>query len=478
MSERSFFGILALCLLATLPLPAEPPSTQTLQGEGYQGVDFIFSQPARTWSALLGPEGAVLLVWLGSEKKEESSSLYGLSPGASSFELWLEIPGGVLNLEPADLDGDGLQELLLEGEDGLSVAYRNPQRSGFKPPVKLLGSDGLRLEDRIFSSSKNTLAFAQRASLDRYMVEAASLNPRDALALPVRVTRHSTRLDLTSPEVLHLGTVKDKETYLTEALEVEDSRFSCRLLSPESEAQEVWGQFPRPAKIVKQWPLRWRDRPVLALTTRDSQKLGLLEKIRLEVYPLRPDLSHQGYSPFFDIDTRSRSWQKMEVYVEELHGSSAEDLVVIQTEGLGSQKIQLDVYPGTPSGFSHRAVRWELKDAPRWSYLNDVTGDGLGDLLVEGESGSRLYLSERSRKGPFHKKRFLEWPKVAKEVQQVVSVTVGSAGSTVDRRVLASWARVETVDWDGDGQREIILAGRIEEVGWYLRIISVETTSQ
>ncbi len=474
MSKRSLFGILALSWLAALPSPAETPSRQTLRGEGYQGVDFIFSQPARQWSALLGPKGAVLLVWVDSEEREEASSLYALSPGASSFELWLEIPAEVVSLEPADLDGDGLQELLLEGEDGLSVAYWNPQKSGFNPPVKLSGSAGLRLEDRVLSSVKNTLAFAQSASLDRFSVEAASLKAQDGLALPVRVDRRSTRLDLTSPAVLHLGTVQDKETLLTEALEEEDSRFSSHLLSPGSEVRVAWGRFPRPSKIVNQWPLRWRDRPVLALTTRDSQKLGLFEKIRLEVYPLQPDLSQQGYPPFFDIATRSRSWQKMEVHVNELHGSSAEDLMVIQTEGLGSHKIQLDVYPGAPSGFSHRAVRWELKDAANWSYLADVSGDGLGDLLVEGESGSRLYISQRSRKGPFHKKRFLEWPKVAKEIQQVVNVTMGSGGSTVDHRIRASWARAEAVDWDGDGQREIIMAGQIEEVGWYLRIISLK----
>ena len=225
--------------------------------------------------------------------------------------------------------------------------------------------------------------------------------------LPVEVERRPTGLRLETPPVRPLGT---KGLFVAGPKSHGDLRLRTLLIDsrqPPHEAEseagseagvpnpvDMWSLLPAPEKVVEA-RYEWLDgKPILITVTLRADKVGILEKKKLRVFELGADRTRSGRPPFFEILTSSRMWQELDLHTTDVDGDGLVDMVLLQPEGLGGNRLIVDFYRGLEGARfdtkRYRSVLPEVGENHPWHYGTDWNGDEVADLLVL--SGSRVEL--------------------------------------------------------------------------------------
>ncbi len=237
-------------------------------------------------------------------------------------------------------------------------------------------------------------------------------------SLPVSVERKSGRLVLSSPPVRVVGSpprlavgpeahgqLRLRTLFLDPFL----GPFRVPTASPEGdggpdpEPVERWSRLPGPERVVES-AVWWIDSlPVLAVVTLRADKVGIFERKKLRLFELESDRTLAGSRPAFETLTASRMWQALGGDLVDADGDGDLDLVLVQPDGFGGDKLAVDVYPGSGTvRFAAKAVRSMVPVAESWwRYGDDWTGDRVPDLVCLSSGVLRLFSGRAALKKGF-----------------------------------------------------------------------------
>ena len=376
------------------------------------------------------------------------------------------LPGRAVG-QPA-ATGDGVVVLVATGEDARALLRFDPAGDGSL--VELAGglapdfdaAGGLIAGDRLF------VPRPRLGRLEAYRWDGtgalAPAGDSSAIDLPVRARRVATGLVLSVPP-LHLLERSGQPPRVAVGPEAQGRR---RLLTtlidpadPEA-AAEAWTRFSANEKAIRSWYLSLDGRPTLVVAALAADKLGIFEKQKLRVFPLRADRTRSGSPPALEIQTVTRHWYPLGVDVADADLDGRDDLVVVQPDGLGAKKLALEVYRGQGNGGFYLAPRRSVIVAPeaRWAYGEDLDGDLVPDLVTVAGDRLQIYrgLAGHKRKAldktPY---RTLEVSDLGTDSDLEIVIRIGGDGHDDDEPTGPDDPRL--VDFDGDGRGEILLIG-------------------
>jgi hypothetical protein len=443
----------ALLLLAAAPPPPAPPAVgvKAAAVAGARRIDAVL--PGRLVAAAFprGADGRRRIVALLDTRELFLIDPVALSEKSLLGDLPEKAPEKAVTLLEADLDGDGADEILL-GKPGHLWTLGTADAP--TPPREVL--DGVDARSLLGAAEKDSLAAAEVGRLRTWQREGGKLVPGASFELPVRARRQGAALRLDTPDVAKLSPL-----YLVGPEANGKTRLRTLLLTRDAEGKEqrteAWSRFAGPEEVNEHWFVRVDGRPLLIVTTTGAEKVSLLEKKKLRVFPLTADRSRAGRSPLLTSPTDSPRWFPTQPTIADLDRDGREDLVFVQQEGLRGKSLRIEVWFGQAQGhgrFELPSRRTELDlQARAWSYGADVTGDGRPDLIAVQEKKLFLYAgSDNPRKAPLESRPrlTLDLPATA---AVAVSVSAGSSGAAVDKEGANP---LRLIDLDGDGKAEIL----------------------
>jgi hypothetical protein len=280
--------------------------------------------------------------------------------------------------------------------------------------------------------------------------------------LTTRASRHRYGLRLTTPPSTLLR-LASGDVYAVGPEAVGHRRLRSTMLPADTSAapaSEVWSRLPGSERVQWSWFHVLDGRPVLIVTTNSADKLGIFERQQLRLFSLYSDRTQSGVGPWLTAETTSRRWQRVEPFVVDVEGDGDEDLVVAQLDGLGDGKVKIEAFLNSGSRrFEPRTRSTVLQRPPAgWHFGTDLTGDGLGDLVLHSEGSLLIYaaLAGDSRrllaKNP-------HWAFSGPDIPRVErSVEIGSGGVAVTGERPPTTGKPTVIDLDGDGRPELLLA--------------------
>ena len=145
-----------------------------------------------------------------------------------------------------------------------------------------------------------------------------------------------------------------------------------------------WSRLPAAEEILQSHYLSMGGTLVLAVVTKEADKVGILERKKLRLFRLAADRTRAGKLPFFEVLTSSRLWQRLDIQFLDVTQDGIDDLVLVQPDGLNGEPTLVDVYRATaPLTFSSKKARTILETGTAWwSLENDWNGDGDEDVVV------------------------------------------------------------------------------------------------
>ncbi len=317
-----------------------------------------------------------------------------------------------------------------------------------------------------------------------------------SVALPVRARRSGRAVRLQTPAVLQIpgGGENASETLelLTMPVEEGPGRWSVRRMTiagPDAahiESEDLFLSTPGAERPVYGRAVRVGGEPMLLVHALRSDKVGIFERKKVRLYPLRPDRTRQGNRSVVAVETISRLWQDLGSELADLDGDGFVDLLLFQREGFSGKKLQVEMVRGTGHGsFANDRSRRVLFPEPPfadWVWGRDVTGDGLLDLALVSDRLA-IHAGNGGRKGGV----FLAAPTESMQLERAapreslaISVSVDSEGASgsssnevdedtedvaqaADRDSEAEkvrWTDPQWLDLDGDGNPELVLSGQ------------------
>lgn len=444
-----------------------PPTGLTLSSEAgaklYQasvpGPLLDFAAPRadsgrRELYLLAAPEGA----------EAESRTLYRIDfPGQRLVTVADNLDRTIERLAAVDLDGDGSEELLvgapgrlfhadqvtgsetfkltaLASGAGVDLASVPPARGGPTPPGQLTTSAGGKL-----------LTLAPKP--DGWGVSAQ-------LALPRRATRHRGGVRLTTPATTLL-TLGEEQQFAIGPEPIGHRRLRSLLLPASGgEPREVWSHLPGAEQIQHSWFAVIDGRPVLIVTTNSADKLGVFERQNLRLFSLYADRTQSGIAPWLATQTTSRRWQHVEPFVTDLDADGDDDLIILQLDGLGGGKVKAEAFINSGRRSFEARTRSSIIEQPPggWQFGTDLTGDGLGDLLLHTASRLEIYPTLPADSRKLVAKKPL-WSFSGDDIPRVEhSVSIGTGGVATSDEPPEAFGGPTTLDLDGDGRPELLLA--------------------
>jgi len=304
--------------------------------------------------------------------------------------------------------------------------------------------------------------------------DTGQLIQKHSLELPVRVERQRGGLRLFTPPLNPLRGSDAARLVLGPVPQGKQRLHSAILdLASEEIGLESWALLPTPERVEDRWYILIDEQPVLVVTTTNSQKLGIFEKKKLRVFPLRDDRTRSGRAPSLAIETPTRRWFSPGIEALDWDDDGDDDLAIIAPDGLGGKKLVISIYPGKGNGAFILRARKTVVTAPQasWHYGADLDGDHRPDLVTSDENGLRIFAGVAAS----HKKSVVEkTPRATWTLQQL-------ATSPGVRRFLAARKKKDddlqlgrpwVVDLDGDGRNEVLAQARLVEmtVLWWVAL--------
>lgn len=478
--------LLCLFWLVLVAAPAagdegdEPPPAVGVTVQELAGARIVEAVlPGSALAAEPGAGGiAILLAPEGDADGPRSLYRFDPSGGGELTELARDLPAAADSLSHLDVDGDGRGELIV-GEPGrihLLGALEDP--AGRRPRVLLEAPDldlGRLVRQGLIRLDETFLPHPTVGRLATYRAGAGpTLTLVSEIDLPVTARRLRTGLQLSTPPVHRLERPGSGPPWLAVGPERQGNR---RLLTtlidpgagePGERRAEAWCQLSADEKVVESWYLSVDGLPVLVAAVLRADRIGILEKKKLRVFPLRTDRTRAGTRPALEIQTVTRHWFGLGVRVADFDRDGRGDLIVVQPDGLGAKKLAVEVYRGKGNGGFFLTPRRSVVVVPEavWTF-EDIDGDGVGDL-VSVDDDRRLVVFRGL--GASRKKAVLEKaPRWSFEAQPsteaargiVIEVGDDEEGDSDSDGVERHFIRPRVVDLDGDGRGEILLRSGI-----------------
>lgn len=369
--------------------------------------------------------------------------------GSDHHQLIVGEPDRIYGLGPPDTPGSDLLARLLLETPGLDLGMLQ-RRRWIRPDHPWILVPGLGTLD-VFACCRDGQMELQRS-----------------LELPIRARRKRGELHLSTPRFHWLTPPDEPLGFAVGPEQIGSRRLLTTLLASDSDGAsgsatvEAWAQLPAHERVAQSWYLAADGQPLLVVASLRADKIGIFEKKKLRVFPLRTDRTRAGAGPLLEAETDTRNWYDLEVYSEDVDGDGLEDLIVVQPSGLGAKKLVVEAYPGRGRGQLSTPPRRSVIVAPQatWAYGADLDGDRTCDLAtVDQEGRVRVFRGLAS-----HKKLVVEksprWElgpdPHARPDNRSVHIEVGTEdteGWTEESAFAAPWP----VDLDHDGRDELLL---------------------
>lgn len=465
----------------------EPPLFPQLQTETFDGgrrID-ILHVPLVAHAAPRAEDGGrtlMLLTRVGDagepatdrgpcdDTTPDATALYRLDYDRARPSLILlrdDLPADATNIDAFDVDGDGVDEVLI-----------------FRPGQMLvLGESGTEVlvEDEDLRRAE--------ASLDEPWLQVVGVGTAkyyrpgstpgwelvSQVELPIKASLGPDGFRVSSPAPVPLGRGADGAlVFSTGAQPYGSQRLKVLLVRPENgEVEECWARLPTPETLITQVPLLLAGDPVLLVTSMPAEDFGLFKAQELRLFPLKRDRSRSGRPPLAAFKTRANIiiWTDARPRLLDVDRDGREDLVLIYWKGFDREHIVLDVYlQEEDGGFSESARTTTLKvkhaDSSVSSYVfHDFDGDGRFDLMLVADG--KLLIHRGSAKSVGGRKLLEKTP--AYSAPLVITalenggevVVMGSGG--ISTTTLGRPTRPLPLDLDGDGRSEVLLVGRDDD---------------
>ncbi len=400
-----------------------------------------------------------------SDTPEGPRSLYLVDP-AKSGPPWLlreGLPAAANALAAVDLDGDGSEEVLV-GEPGKIHSVGIPDSP--TAPLLLLAEPGLDLR---WSTGTNagTKASFEATVVGRFRAWTADGSGRlvagPDLELPVKAGREATGLWLSTPAVTTIPRRDGPPVWAAGPDAQGNIRLRTLLLEPgpggATQRTESWSRLPAPESVDSYRYVALDGRPALLVTTAEGG--SLFEKGKLRVFLLGADRSRSGTGPVLAVQTVSHRWQPAQPVVLDLDRDGHDDLVLLQPEGMLGGDMVVEAWFGRGNGrfeTSSRKTFLNELEAKAWSFGQDVTGDGLPDLVAAKGGQLVVFAGTPDPRKEILDRRPRQIVQIPGISEMAVEVSLGTGG--VGTRVLGPGSQLagpRTEDLDGDGRPEVLL---------------------
>lgn len=347
---------------------------------------------------------------------------------------------------PADLDSvAGVGDELWLGGEGVIWRLRGEK---LQPLLEQPGLDLTALE-RAGLLGEGEL-WAPDVGALRHFRGRDALIPAGETKLPVEAAHRRRRLLVRSPPVS-----RTPGGHLVAGPLASGNTRVRHLLLGDGEPTESWSRLPGPEDIDAFWYADLEGQPVFLAATTEADRLGVFEKSKLRIFRLTADRTRAGRGPLLAIESETKSWYRFEPLLLDADRDGAQDLVLIQPQGMAPGDLVVEIYKGNKGRFDTRPRRTELDaESARWHFGDDLDGDGAPDLVV-GTGVLEIYRGLAD-----HRRRAVDkdpWRRLDRPSLRVARREVARAEETGpvsdDRPTFRGRQRVH--DLDGDGRLDL-----------------------
>ncbi len=168
------------------------------------------------------------------------------------------------------------------------------------------------------------------------------------------------------------------------------------------EACEAWVQTPEPMRVQTRRFAALGERELLVAITQPAEKFSLFGEGALVIAEPTCDETRRGKAPLVVAKTSYAPWFPPNIReLEDLTGDGLADVVLIGYSGKLNVNAEVRLHAGLRGGgFSARPVKWEEDaDSGGLTWDADLDGDGFEDLILDDSGTLKVYRGLAPRTG-------------------------------------------------------------------------------